>query len=293
MSTKNFVFENPVYILRVSEKDGRPCRGDQGFVWPEQGPVEDPNWEPKAECGHGLHGCRMDQIRKGISFMKMGEFPTFLVCEVESSEVVDLPEGGKCKFPRCNVIHFGSWRGALHVLNLSGEENVPSEDDILAWTGWKLLADTPLGAPLPPLPRPTTKEVNELVFGSQILPVLYLEWLTFVKMVKDAGKGGLSVVEARYVASLMFRANSPGRMEFWRLLQKNVNSLFAVHPFIERLMVLESSKPRGAAMNRFCNAWHDACEPAYGRLSGIDPDQRVPALHHVRVKENYLREIFQ
>ena len=28
----------------------------KGFKWPKRGPVKCPDWDPKPECGHGLHG---------------------------------------------------------------------------------------------------------------------------------------------------------------------------------------------------------------------------------------------
>jgi hypothetical protein len=38
----------------------RTCRPDMtshnGFQWPTSGPVECPDWNPRAACGNGLHG---------------------------------------------------------------------------------------------------------------------------------------------------------------------------------------------------------------------------------------------
>jgi len=48
----------------------RTCNADMtsygGFVWPESGPVEAPDWEPTYECGHGLHGLLWGEGNSGL-----------------------------------------------------------------------------------------------------------------------------------------------------------------------------------------------------------------------------------
>jgi hypothetical protein len=44
---------NKVLVLRTVRPDRR---SHGGFFWPESGPVEAPDWNPKARCGGGLHG---------------------------------------------------------------------------------------------------------------------------------------------------------------------------------------------------------------------------------------------
>ena len=53
--TKSKIKTKPetVLILRVCRKDGSSSRG---FKWPTEGVVEAPDWDPRAECGRGLHG---------------------------------------------------------------------------------------------------------------------------------------------------------------------------------------------------------------------------------------------
>lgn len=44
-------------MLRTCIRDGADrLTAYGGFVWPASGPVECPDWEPKKECGNGLHG---------------------------------------------------------------------------------------------------------------------------------------------------------------------------------------------------------------------------------------------
>ncbi len=85
-----------VLVLRTVDKD-RKSYG--GFAWPESGPVEAPDWDPKPECGHGLHGCL-----RGVGDPRMLNWsPAALwqVVKVKTDQIVDL--NGKVKF-RCGVV---------------------------------------------------------------------------------------------------------------------------------------------------------------------------------------------
>jgi hypothetical protein len=42
-----------VLILRTCKPD---MTSYKGFRWPESGPVDCPDWDPKPKCGNGLHG---------------------------------------------------------------------------------------------------------------------------------------------------------------------------------------------------------------------------------------------
>ena len=72
-----------------------------GFVWPREGLVVAPDWDPTPECGHGLHGL-LDGEGDGslLSWMHA----VWLVAEID--EWVDL--NGKVKAPLARVVHCGN-----------------------------------------------------------------------------------------------------------------------------------------------------------------------------------------
>ena len=89
-------------ILRSVNKD---MTAYGGFVWPKAGQVEAPDWEPTAECGHGLHGLRSGDNNPG-TWYKNG---LVLGVEVEAKDIIDL--GGKCKFKSGRVVYCGDMTG--------------------------------------------------------------------------------------------------------------------------------------------------------------------------------------
>jgi hypothetical protein len=99
----------------------RTCDPDMtsmnGFRWPESGPVEAPDWDPKPECGGGLHGFKWGEGNGG--FADWGPDAKWLVVEVIEGTEVDL--GGKVKFPAGNVVFCGDRRGATdYILSHGG-----------------------------------------------------------------------------------------------------------------------------------------------------------------------------
>jgi hypothetical protein len=84
----------------------RTCNADMqsynGFQWPRSGPVTAPDWNPKQECGHGLHGFLRGEGDGDLANWRSEAL--WVVAEVET--FVDL--GGKVKFPNAEVIFVGS-----------------------------------------------------------------------------------------------------------------------------------------------------------------------------------------
>jgi hypothetical protein len=84
----------------------RTCNADMqsynGFQWPRSGPVTAPDWNPKEECGHGLHGFLRGEGDGDLADWRSEAL--WVVAEVET--FVDL--GGKVKFPTAEVIFVGS-----------------------------------------------------------------------------------------------------------------------------------------------------------------------------------------
>mgnify|MGYP001288055012 CR=1 FL=1 len=102
----------------------RTCNADMtsrdGFVWPESGPVEAPDWEPTYKCGHGLHG-----LLEGVgdsNCINWNADAKWLVVEVDESDLLygkdELKD--KCKFRRGNVVFCGDRFSATSYLSSHG-----------------------------------------------------------------------------------------------------------------------------------------------------------------------------
>ena len=96
-----------VLCLRTVKQDGTE---DNGFKWPIYGYVEAPDWNPKAECGNGLHG----YLRGAGDANEIVRDGLFQVVKVLEAEVINLD--GKVKFPRCEVVFTGSQKDATDIL---------------------------------------------------------------------------------------------------------------------------------------------------------------------------------
>ena len=95
-----------VYVLRTCDKNLR-AYGD--FQWPESGPVEAPDWQPRATCGNGLHGLLWGA--GDASHLATDADAKWLVVAVVATEIVDLD--GKVKFPRGEVVFCGERHHAV------------------------------------------------------------------------------------------------------------------------------------------------------------------------------------
>ncbi len=105
-----------VLILRTSNADGT---SRNNFRWPESGPVECPDWQPTAECGHGLHGALWGEGAGGL--FRWETDARWQVVEVAAADVIDLT--GKVKFPRGVVVFSGDRMSATAYLAVHGEPN--------------------------------------------------------------------------------------------------------------------------------------------------------------------------
>ncbi len=106
-----------VLILRTCKAD---MTAHDGFVWPESGPVEAPDWDPTPECGHGLHGLLWGCGDASSITCPEGRW---LVVEANAADVVDL--GGKVKFPRGQVVFVGTRDEASAYLDQHGAADKP------------------------------------------------------------------------------------------------------------------------------------------------------------------------
>ena len=96
--------EHKAYILRTCAAD---MSSRNGFVWPREGIAECPDWEPTAECGHGLHGALWGE--GDGSLLDWSEGAVWVVAGVD--EWIDLK--GKVKFPRADVVFAGARHEAI------------------------------------------------------------------------------------------------------------------------------------------------------------------------------------
>ena len=98
----------------------RTCNADMssynGFLWPESGPVECPDWDPEPKCGHGLHGLPWGE-GDGV-LLNWDLDAKWLVWEAEASAVVDI--GGKSKAPKGTVVHCGDRKSATDFILANG-----------------------------------------------------------------------------------------------------------------------------------------------------------------------------
>src|SRR5579875_727631 len=99
-----------VLVLRTVNKD---LTSYGGFRWPEKGYVSCPDWNPKPECGGGLHGLLWGQ--GDYSLLSDDPDAKWQVVEVDESKLVKIDEQ-KCKFPEGNVLYTGSMGDALALV---------------------------------------------------------------------------------------------------------------------------------------------------------------------------------
>ena len=94
----------------------RTCAADMtahgGFKWPKKGKVAAPDWDPKPECGNGLHGLLWGE--GDPSLVSNAHDAQWIVGKVIESECVDL--GGKVKFPEAMVIFVGAQDKAVQIV---------------------------------------------------------------------------------------------------------------------------------------------------------------------------------
>jgi hypothetical protein len=98
---------------------------DGSFRWPESGPVEDPDWDPKPKCGGGLHGLLWGEGPAAALFTDTLSRPDvtsykWIVFRALASEVVVFD--GICKARRGTVEYCGDKDGAIQYLLEHGAE---------------------------------------------------------------------------------------------------------------------------------------------------------------------------
>jgi len=106
------VTEEHVLVLRTCDGD---MRSYNRFLWPENGPVAAPHWDPAPECGNGLHGLLWGE--GDGSLLNWKQDAKWMVVRVRAADVVQIINPpGKVKFPRGEVVFCGAQQGATEYL---------------------------------------------------------------------------------------------------------------------------------------------------------------------------------
>ena len=98
----------------------RTCASDMsaygGFIWPKEGIVVCPDWDPSPECGHGLHGLLWGEGDSDLLDWSNGS--QWLVVGIE--KWVEI--GGKIKTPCGDVVYCGDMQGAAALVVALGAD---------------------------------------------------------------------------------------------------------------------------------------------------------------------------
>lgn len=108
--------EGKCLVLRTCASN---MSSQNGFIWPESGEVEAPDWEPFPMCGNGLHGLLWGEGDGEL--LSWDPAAKWLVVEVEETEIIHL--NGKVKFPRGNVVCCGDRVSATKFMHTYGIAN--------------------------------------------------------------------------------------------------------------------------------------------------------------------------
>jgi hypothetical protein len=107
-----------VLILRKCKKDGS---ARNGFVYGKTGDtVTAPDWDPKPECGNGLHG-----LKQGNGDWNLLEGDDWLVIEADEKDIVDI-DNEKCKFRTGKILYRGDKEGLHQYASVMATDSVPA-----------------------------------------------------------------------------------------------------------------------------------------------------------------------
>ena len=114
----------PDLVLRTCDAN---MQSRNGFKWPRQGIVSAPDWDPRPECGNGLHGLLRGQ--GDAALLNWSDDAVWLVV-APIGDIVDL--GGKVKFQSAEVLFAGERMDASGFLRQQGVSDVLPGDAVAA-----------------------------------------------------------------------------------------------------------------------------------------------------------------
>ena len=109
--------EETVLVTRFCHAD---MTAHKGFLWPTEGPVSCPDWDPTPHCGGGLHGWLWGKGHPEVWGYRDSD--KMLVVEVRKEDIVIL--GGKVKFPKGNVVHCGDRKSVTQYMAERGHTGI-------------------------------------------------------------------------------------------------------------------------------------------------------------------------
>ena len=104
-----------VYILKCVGADHRSLHPEaNGFQYPELGEVEAPDFDPKPECGHGLHGFLWGKGNGALAFYTGTEVWKVIAVE-ENGNLIHIDQE-KVKFKNGTIVFSGTRKEATDFL---------------------------------------------------------------------------------------------------------------------------------------------------------------------------------
>ena len=103
--------DNTVLVLKTVNANMTSAY-DSSFVYPRQGMVSCPDWDPAPACGHGLHGFIRGTGNGGLASWQSDS--VWLIIRVNVDDIVDLED--KVKFRCGEVIYAGDQKTATDML---------------------------------------------------------------------------------------------------------------------------------------------------------------------------------
>ncbi len=121
--------DGKVLILRTCTADMKsPSPSAKGFIWPKEGQVEAPDWDPdpQRDCGGGLHGLLWG--KGNYSLLYDDEDAIGVVVEADAKDVIVRP--GKARFRGGRVVFVGGVQQAFeYVAERAPQSETPERKD--------------------------------------------------------------------------------------------------------------------------------------------------------------------
>ncbi|KCW99030.1 ice nucleation protein, partial [Xanthomonas arboricola pv. pruni] len=98
-----------------------------GLIWPQSGSVECRHWQPTIKQENGLTGLLWGQGTN--AHLNMHADAHWVVCMVDTADIIWLGEEGMIKFPRAEVVYAGSRAGAMQCIAAGIAQHAPPQPE--------------------------------------------------------------------------------------------------------------------------------------------------------------------
>nr|WP_238135568.1 hypothetical protein [Xanthomonas fragariae] len=99
-----------------------------GLIWPQTGTVECRHWQPTVKQENGLTGLLWGQGTN--AHLNMPADAHWVVCMVDTADIIWLGEEGMIKFPRAEVVYAGNRAGAMSCIAAGIEQHAPPKPEL-------------------------------------------------------------------------------------------------------------------------------------------------------------------